>query len=189
MYYCKWHIAAWILMAVIVFLASCKENTAPKQTIYFDTQAYFQQEKDGLFHQQGTMQKTLELNGKKEEISLNAIDTSQLQNYINIFNNSNLNKTIYIGEYEIDTFWMLDPQTYANIEVLTYKSKDEKNDVKWLQVYSNGNMKAALQSKNFLFSNYKEVFYEKDKAFSLIAWQKTLGLDTVKTFTEVEILP
>ncbi|MCD8528587.1 MAG: hypothetical protein LRY27_01060, partial [Chitinophagales bacterium] len=118
--------------AVFIFLQSCKKQETQHEVFYFDTKAYFNKEKALLYAKPYGAQKMVELNGKTEEAAEKKVDTTEMQNYINVFNEANLNRPIYKGTYKIDTFWMLDPQTNENIEVLNYISQNPKNEVKWL---------------------------------------------------------
>ena len=186
MYYCKWHIYFWLVIAIMVALSACTKNEKPVNNFYFDTASYIDEEVKELNTSIQSFNNTIELNGKIESRNNIAIDSSIFKEMYSLFKQANINSAVFQGAYEIDTFWMQDPSSQENIEVWNYTTANEDLKVKWLQVYSNGSLKASLSQENFLFSYEKEIYYEKAKKFSVLTWQKTLGQDTLHIFNSLE---
>lgn len=188
MYCCKFDLYFWLMIAILVALASCQQEEAPKTQIYFDSAVYMSKEIAELKKEITNVDAVLSLNGV-EEIEKNIpISESSFDQLEQLFAQANINQAKFVKEYTIDTFWMLDPLTNQNIEVLNYTTENEKLKVKWMQVYSDGSLKASYSEKNFLFSYEKEIYYQKDQKFSTISWQKTFGLDTLKVFNEINLI-
>lgn len=188
MYCCKWEIYSWLFIALFVVLSSCDEAKSEEFSLYFDSKNYIEQEVEDLLDHVEFVQKTLILNGEKEVLDSVQADSTSFEELEELFAEANINKGIFKGEYQVDTFWIVDEQEKEQIEVLDYQTSNPELKVQWVQVYSNGSLKATLQENNFLFSYEKEVFYEKAKSFSVISWQKTIGQDTIKVFSEVKIM-
>jgi hypothetical protein len=186
MYYCKWHIYFWLVVAIIVGLAACSKTKKPVNHFYFDTTTYIEAEINALNSSFQSFNNTIDLNGESESRSHIAADSSIFKELHALFKQANINSAVFQGEYKIDTFWILDPSSQQNIEVWNYSTANKDLKVKWLQVYSNGSLKASLSQENFLFSYDKEIYYEKGKKFSVLMWQKTLGQDTLTIFNSIE---
>ncbi|MCB0510566.1 MAG: hypothetical protein KDC82_07355 [Bacteroidetes bacterium] len=189
MYYCRWSVYFWLVVAILTLLSACSPEEQVKLDIYFDSAAYMQGEIEAIKKQVHYASASLALNGeveKKEKISL--IEES-LDQFEQIFDQVNINQAKLRGEYQVDTFWILDPISAEQIEIWNYTSSNDKLKVKWMQVYSNGSLKASIADHNFLFSYEKEIYYEKQKKMSAISWQKTLGMDTLHIFNELEFIP
>lgn len=188
MYSCKWTIYFWLLVAILALISSCKQEEQAELDIYFDSAAYMQGEIEELKSQVLYAKASLALNGEVEEKDRIALDEESLNQLEQLFDQVNINQAKFRGEYKVDTFWMLDSETLEQIEVWNYTSTNDKLKVKWMQVYSDGSIKASLVDNNFLFSYEKEIYYEKQKKFSTISWQKTLGMDTLRIFNELEFI-
>lgn len=186
MYYCKWHIYFWLVVAILVALSSCNEGEEVVNDFYFDSEAYIIKEVEVLKSTVINYNNTIVLNGESESRYNIQADSSIYKEMINLFTQTNINSPILNGEYEIDTFWIQDPSSQANIEVLNYTTNNPKLKVRWLQVYSDGSLKANIANQNFLFSYEKEVYYEKDSKFSVLTWQKTIGQDTLNIFNSLD---
>lgn len=188
MYYCKWNIYFWLGVFILVLLASCKNKAQVDADIYFDSENYIKSEVSQLKQQVKNIAAKITLNGESE-IQTFIVDTaSSFEDLENLFAQVNINKAIFDKEYKIDTFWMLDSESQENIEVINYVTENDKLKVAWMQVFDNGSLKAKISEKNFLFSYEKEIFYQKNKKFSTVSWQKTIGLDTLRVFNEIEYL-
>lgn len=188
MYYCKWSLYFWLVIAILALISSCKQEEQVKLDIYFDSAAYMQGEIEELKSQVLYAKASLALNGEVEEKDRIALDEESLNQLEQLFDQVNINQAKFRGEYKVDTFWMLNSETLEQIEVWNYTSTNDKLKVKWMQVYSDGSIKASLVDNNFLFSYEKEIYYEKQKKFSTISWQKTLGMDTLRIFNELEFI-
>jgi hypothetical protein len=188
MYYCKWNIYFFLLIAILATLSACDNAEKSQDNFYFDSGAYIKLEIDSLKTFVHHYNNTVTLNGESEIKSNIPADSSIYKEMNALFKRANINNAILQGEYSIDTFWIQDPITQANIEVLNYTTQNEELNVRWLQVYSNGSIKASLAGETFLFSYEKEIFYEKNKKFTVLAWQKTLGQDTLRIYNSLEFL-
>lgn len=188
MYYCKWNIYFWLVLAILALLSSCEPENETIPSVYYDTDSFIQEEISYLAEQVSHLNKHLVLNGVAERVDSIKVDSTSFKELASLFKQANINKVIYQDEYQTDTFWILDPVTQENIEVVNYTTNKPKLKVKWLQVYSNGSLKASLQGHNFLFSYEKEVYYQKLSRFSVISWQKTIGQDTIHVHNEVDYL-
>lgn len=187
MYYCKWHIYFWMVVAILFLLSSCQQNDEEELGLYFDTANYIHHEVDSIVMGTAYLEKKLVLNGVSETLDSVEVDDSSFKELQALFTQANLNKGIYRGEYDIDTFWILNPESGENIEVLNYTTDNEELKVPWLQVYSDGSLKALLKENNFLFSYEKEIYYQNEESFSIISWQKTIAQDTLRIFNEVKL--
>jgi hypothetical protein len=116
---------------------------------------------------------------------LEVFSEEKLKEFENLCKVANINQTLFKNEYQIDTFWMLDPISFENIEVLNYTTQNKDLKVQSLQVYSNGSIKASIQQSNLLFSSQKDFYYEKNKKINILSWQKTLGQDTLWLMNEM----
>jgi len=186
MYYCKWPIYFLLLISIMLGLAACSKSEKPIHNFYFDTAAYMDEEIKELNTSIQSFNNTIELNGQSESRIQIPLDSSIFKEMQSLFKQTNINSAVFQGEYEIDTFWIQDPSSRQNIEVWNYTTENEDLTVKWLQVYSDGSLKASLSQENFLFSYEKEIYYEKSKKFSVLTWQKTLGRDTLNIFNSLE---
>lgn len=187
MYYCKWHIYFWLVVAILFLLSSCQQGEVDVNAYksYFNTENHMEFVLDSLLERDSTSIH-LVLNGKHEDKTLQGVDSSLINEMIELIEEANLNDKLLTDLYTIDTFWLLD-ENQQNIEVVNYEAKDEQQKVKWLQVYANGDIKALLQQKNVLFSYEKEVFYGHNGEFSLFAWQKALQMDTLFLYKQLTI--
>lgn len=186
MYYCKWPIYFWLVIAIIVALSACSEKSEVVNDFYFDTEDYMDAEIAALNNSIESFNNTIILNGESETRNNIKVDSSIFKEMDALFKQANINSAVFQGQYDIDTFWMTDPSSQAQIEVWNYTTDNENLKVKWLQVYSDGSLKASLANENFLFSYEKELYYEKSKKFSVLTWQKTLGQDTLHIFNSLE---
>lgn len=186
MHFCKLNIYFWLVVFILVLLASCQSKVEVENNFYFDTQDYIKAEVAVLKKTVQQITAKITLDDESETQTFNVDTASSFNDLENLFTQVNINKAIFKDEYIIDTFWLLDPVTQNNIEVLNYVTQNKDLKVAWMQVYNNGSLKAKISEKNFLFSYEKEIFYEKNKRFSTVSWQKTIGLDTLKVFNELE---
>jgi len=188
MRFCKWNIYFWLVIFILVLLGACQSTPVHKEDIYFDTQDYVENEVRFLKQNVQQISAQIELNGKHEK-QLFDVDTANSFNDLeNLFSQVNLNKTVYKDQFKVDTFWLIDSNSNENVEVINYVSQNEDFNVKWLQVYSTGSLKAKIAEKNFLFNYEKEIFYEKRKRFTSFIVQKTIGLDTLKVVNELQYI-
>lgn len=185
MHFCKWNIYFWLVVFIMVLLASCQNNVEVKTDYYFDSESYIKNEVSRLKTQVKRVVAKITLNGESETQTFDIDTASSFNDLENLFSQVNINKAVFDNQYKIDTFWMLDPLTEKNIEVLNYTANNKQLKVKWMQVYDDGSLKAKISEKNFLFSYEKEIYYQKNIKFSTISWQKTIGLDTLRVFNEL----
>lgn len=186
MHFCKWNIYFWMLVFILVLLASCQNSNNVNNDFYFDTEEYIKTEVISLKKQVKSIIAKIDLNGESEIQNFKVDSTTSFNDLENLFTQVNINKAVFENEYEIDTFWILNPETQENIEVINYIAKNDKMKVSWIQVYNDGSLKAKITEKNFLFSYEKEIYYQKDLTFSTISWQKTIGLDTLRVYNELK---
>ena len=188
MYWCKWKYIGWLIFAIAVFLASCNEPVVVVDNVYFDSKEFAEKEIESLESKVSEVSKTIVLNGKSETIEHIVADSTVYREMLSILKEANINKAKFASEYTIDTFWMMDPDTNENVEVLNYTTENPTLKVRWMQVYSDGSIKAFLSKENYLFSYEKEIYYGKDKNFSVISWQKTRGQDTLHIFRTIDFV-
>lgn len=167
---------------------ACNTTKSKDFQQYFDAATYIESQSLQILANKKYYNTTIELNNTKEQKENIVLDTVALTEMVNLFKTANINKKINQDQYKLDTFWILDPVTNENIEVVNYTTTNKKLNVQWFQQYSNGAMKALISQHNFLYSYEKEIYYNTQKQFSIISWQKTLGQDTMRMFSLVEFL-
>lgn len=178
----------WLVIAIAFALASCNEEEEAELHFFFDSEEFAETEIGRLQLRTSEVSKTIVLNGESETLEHIEADSTVYQEMRNLFKQANINDAKFVVEYEIDTFWMMDPITMENIEVLNYTTSNPELKLKWMQVYSNGSLKACLAMKNFLFSYEKEIFYKNGESFSVLSWQKTLSQDSLHLFSQLDFL-
>lgn len=186
MYCCKWNSYFWLVISIILALSACNKQKKTSKDFYFDSGKYIESEVSNLKASISSFDNTITFNGESETRNHVSADSSIYKEMQHLFKQANINSGMLKGEYTIDTFWIQDPSSQENIEVWNYTTQNEALKVKYLQVYSNGSIKASVSQKNFLFSYEKVMYYEKNKKFSVVTWQKTLGQDTLNIFNSME---
>ena len=188
MHFCKWNVYFWMLIFILALLASCNKPIVKKELIYFDTESYIKKEVVHLKKEVKAISAHIKLDGKEESQEFKVDTATSFDDLENLFTQVNINKVIFKDQYKIDTFWIQDSNTNKNIEVINYVSQNPELKIEWLQVYDDGSLKAKISENNFLFTYEKEIFYQKNEKFSTIISQKTIGLDTLTVFNELEYL-
>ena len=188
MYYSKKHIYLYLFVVLFFLLGACDLQKTEKSSLYFDTEKFISAEIELLLEEVKYVNVSLDLDGIIESKDSVEVDSASFDEISKLLKQANINKGIFKDEYTLDTLMMLDPTSNAEVSVATYSTTNNDLDVKWLQVYKNGSIKALIKNKNVLFSYEKEIYYERGVKFSVNSWQKTLSQDSIHVLKEVVFL-
>lgn len=177
----------WLLLTAALTLNACESGEKEHPEIYFDSTEFLEKEWPRLEKVQFLNQELI-FNGQEEQIDSVPADSASFKELFQLFRAANINKVIYSQQYAIDTFWIVDPETNANIGVINYHTSNADLPVEWFHVYEDGSVKFKMAERNFLFSYEKEVFYKPEHGFSIISSQKSLGQDTLHIFKTLEFI-
>ncbi len=163
---------------------SCKTNTSSISTVQYDIVKYMNKELDKLQEEHPNISKKAILNGNEETIRNLAFTNDVKKDLIKAFTQCNINKAVLKDAYKNDTFWIQSPEL-ETIEVINYLAKDSTLPVKWIQVYSNGDIKATFTESNPLYSLKRELYYKKNTLVSIYSVQQSLGNEVLLSFSEI----
>ncbi len=185
MYYSRKQMYVYLFVVLFFLLGACDLQKTEKSSLYFDTEKFISAEIELLLEEVKYVNVSLDLDGTIESKDSIEVDSTSFDEISKLLKQANINKGIFKGEYTLDTIMMLDPSSNTGVSVASYSTMNNDLNVKWLQVYENGSIKALIKNKNVLFSYEKEIFYEKGVKFSVNSWQKTFSQDSIHVLKEI----
>jgi len=163
----------WFLVSGFLLLINCNSVTSSQQPAassqhYFDLDSFFTQQIHLLDSIKPTVQKTVFLNGKKEEKELKEINWKE---ELSVFLESDINKLAWKDKYEVDTSLKDDPNIYFYIIRFTAKDKNLKtqkitvNIIKDIEQINSIHIKNV--SENLLYSSITNLMFIPEKEYSI----------------------
>ncbi len=159
-----------IVCCLILFFTSCtlkeKENLSKK--LYIDLNSYFKKEANRLSKINSFIDKTVIINGQKEEKKVKIIDW---QKEFEPFISADINKVSWRGEFEIKKDLLKETYTTANEKIpvkeiqLTYKNN---------KIYS---IEISINTTNSLYFSKDNLIYYPDSTYQIKKVQKIKLMD------------
>lgn len=177
-----------VFVVLFFLLGSCDLSKTEESSLYFDTEKFILAEIELLLKEVKYVNVNLDLDGTIESKDSIEVNSTSFDEISKLFRQANINKGIFKDEYTLDTIMMLDPSSNTEVSIASYSTMNNDLNVKWLQVYENGSIRALIKNKNVLFSYEKEIYYEKGVKFSLNSWQKTFSQDSIHILKEIVFL-
>ena len=120
----------WFVFGTLLLLLACETEESEQPDIYFDSEAYLDEEWPYLAQIDFARQE-LNFNEQIEYLDSVPVDSTSFKELFQLFKKANINKVIYSQEYMIDTFWLVDPDTNENLEVINYFTENTELPVAW----------------------------------------------------------
>jgi len=158
---------------IVLLLFSCtqsQQNQVQKDS-YFKVKEYFEKEVNRLNKRKPRVDKTVSINGVKEQRQLQIAD---FKNELNIFISSDINKASWNGAFQIKKAQ----------DVTIYTTADEKIPVKRLEIsYQHNKVKSIsilLLTTNILYHSSDTLTYFPDSLYEIKKTQKIKLLNEKK---------
>jgi len=172
------------ILFFFIFQGCQVESVQVTQPPFFDLNTFFEKELEFLSNLK-EINKTVILNGKKEEKTLNDFD---LKKDLEIFTDSNINKVAWLDKYKVDSL------TNVNglLEKIIYQALDEKVKTRQLIIeYSSGEVKSISiknASSNQVALLNQDLKYIPKKGYMILSSQEVSLSDEQKLSVEVEFV-
>lgn len=179
------HPLLFVSIVLVFGIVSCQKNSKNEKQVffYFDITQYFDKEAKRLAANNFEVIKTVSLNNKAETKTLKI---ENWESEFHVFQESDINKTAFIGKYLIDTTF-IQPDTFkVHYQALDKKLKTQTIELTFAKQDSFPHaVKIEIQSNNMLFQSQQFLTYQKNKFYEILAIQqvKFYGTDSVTIYT------
>jgi hypothetical protein len=163
-----------LLLPFILLLASCGEKSTSKGKPYFDIEGFFNNETIQLKKDSAYFMKSLDSDGKTDEVSNKNPDWKvELQ----LFNEADINKAAFIGKMQVDTL-RDNTDTTRHSYTIVYTPKDKNIKVKELRISFNRNhdvkeIDAHIESSSAMNSIVNDLRYIPGKYYEIYSKEHT----------------
>lgn len=180
---------AIILAAVLSLLTACHgepgTTAASGGALYFDLKKYLESEIARLDKAQGSVVKTVSVNGKEEQHILQQLDyRSELAPLLD----SDINRPAWQGKYSVDST-RISPDEWT----LTYTATDDKPPVRTLSIYFQGEALASIlierAAHTLLAGSRQQLAYRPASGFEVTTLQNTVFMPERKIVVAVQYQP
>lgn len=171
-----YHRFSWITPAIVILFISCNAGDSQLRTQgngYRDLKGYFKQELEHVMLQKPALQKTVTLNNKRDSLTINAPDSTQLHDLLQPFMEVDLNKPSLQNAYDT----ILLPDQFSGKRSLLYKARDAATlpqEVK-VEMDNQGRIESVQVNKhvrNLVYEYQQNLLYRHNKQIRITTWQK-----------------